>query len=164
MNPVTTEYVLTTKFQPGVTKQFGLKCRLKIQRMIMMMTTWVWSKNKMIKFWHLLVDSEEWENIKANNEDTEKMFEMKMDEIKTSVHGVRINVGKMRHFQFMLGAQMSKVQLIAIFANQEKLFFTGYSSSWSKFGKDKFLVCCSFTDHGFGRLHTGLDYNLTLNR
>ena len=34
---------------------------------------------------------------------------MKMEEIKTSVHDVRINVGKIRHFQFMLGAQMSKV-------------------------------------------------------
>ena len=57
-------------------------------------------------------DSEEWDAIKANNEDTEKMFEMKMDEIKTSVHDVRINVGKIRHFQFMLGAQMSKVHTI----------------------------------------------------
>ena len=57
-------------------------------------------------------DSEEWDAIKANNEDTEKIFEMKMDEIKTSVHDVRINVGKIRHFQFMLGAQMSKVHLI----------------------------------------------------
>jgi len=54
------------------------------------------------------MDSEEWENIKLNNEDTEKLFEMKMEEIKTSVHDVRINVGKTRHFQFMLGAQMSK--------------------------------------------------------
>lgn len=54
------------------------------------------------------MDSEEWDAIKANNEDTEKIFEMKMDEIKTSVHDVRINVGKIRHFQFMLGAQMSK--------------------------------------------------------
>jgi len=54
------------------------------------------------------MDSEEWEAIKANNEDTEEMFNMKMEEIKTSVHDVRINVGKIRHFQFMLGAQMSK--------------------------------------------------------
>merc|ERR1719317_1480844 len=60
--------------------------------MIMMMTTWILRSGK----------------LKANNEDTEEMFNMKMEEIKTSVHDVRINVGKIRHFQFMLGAQMSK--------------------------------------------------------
>lgn len=54
------------------------------------------------------MDSEEWERIKSNNEDTEELFNMKVEEIKTSVHDVRINVGKIRHFQFMLGAQMSK--------------------------------------------------------
>ena len=36
---------------------------------------------------------------------------MKMEEIKKLVHDVRINVGKIRHFQFMLGAYMSKVIL-----------------------------------------------------
>merc|ERR1719318_1048467 len=64
------------------------------------------------------MDSEEWDAIKANNEDTEQMFEMKMDEIKTSVHDVRINVGKIRHFQFMLGAQMSKAQIIKNLKNK----------------------------------------------
>merc|ERR1719315_241281 len=46
--------------------------------------------------------------IKENNEDTQSLYDMKMEDIKSSVHDVRINVGKMRHFQFMLGAQMSK--------------------------------------------------------
>eukprot|EP00092_Neocalanus_flemingeri_P004580 GFUD01004931.1.p1 GENE.GFUD01004931.1~~GFUD01004931.1.p1 ORF type:complete len:245 (+),score=48.80 GFUD01004931.1:259-993(+) len=68
------------------------------------------------------MDSEEWENIKKNNEDTESMFEMKIDEIKTSVHDVRINVGKMRHFQFMLGAQMSK-DTHQVGSNLEKINF-----------------------------------------
>jgi len=68
------------------------------------------------------MDSEEWDAIKANNEDTEQMFEMKMDEIKTSVHDVRINVGKIRHFQFMLGAQMSK-DTHQVDANFERINF-----------------------------------------
>ena len=37
---------------------------------------------------------------------------MKMEDIKTSVHDVRININKIRHSQYMLGAQMSKVQMI----------------------------------------------------
>jgi len=54
------------------------------------------------------IDSEEWDAIKGNNEDTEKIFDMKMEEIQTKIHDVRINVNKIRHNQFMLGAQMSK--------------------------------------------------------
>jgi len=54
------------------------------------------------------MDDEDWENVRANNEDTESLFDMKMEEIKGSVHDVRINMGKMRHFQFMISAQMSK--------------------------------------------------------
>ena len=57
-----------------------------------------------------LIDSEEWDAIKGNNEDTEKIFDMKMEEIQTKIHDVRINVNKIRHNQFMLGAQMSKVK------------------------------------------------------
>ena len=40
---------------------------------------------------------------------------MKMEEIKKLVHDVRINVGKIRHFQFMLGAHMSKVIVYPFF-------------------------------------------------
>jgi len=68
------------------------------------------------------MDSEEWDAIKANNEDTEKLFEMKMEDIKTSVHDVRINVGKIRHFQFMSGAQMSK-DAKQVGANLERINF-----------------------------------------
>ena len=60
----------------------------------------------------ILLDSEEWENIKGNNEDTLELFNMKMEDIKTSVHDVRININKIRHSQYMLGAQMSKVKMI----------------------------------------------------
>jgi len=54
------------------------------------------------------MEDEDWEEVRANNEDTESLFEMKMEDIKKSVHDVRISVGKMRHYQFMVGAQMSK--------------------------------------------------------
>ena len=42
------------------------------------------------------------------NEDTESLFELKVEDIKTSIHAVRMKVGKMRHFQFMRGGSMSK--------------------------------------------------------
>ena len=60
------------------------------------------------------MDDEDWEQIKKNNEDTEGLFDMKMEDIKKSVHDTRLNVGKIRHFQFMLGAQMSKVRIAII--------------------------------------------------
>merc|ERR1712226_1379298 len=53
-------------------------------------------------------DAEDWDKIKENDEDTQSLYEMKFDDIKNSVHDVRIHLGKMRHFQFMLGAQSSK--------------------------------------------------------
>lgn len=54
------------------------------------------------------MDSEELEEAKKRNEDTESLFEMKVEDIKTAISTVRIKVGKMRHFQWMLGAFMSK--------------------------------------------------------
>ena len=56
----------------------------------------------------LLLDPEDWDNMVKENEDTETLFELKVDDIKTSIHAVRMKVGKMRHFQFMRGGSMSK--------------------------------------------------------
>jgi len=53
-------------------------------------------------------DDEDWDKLKANNEDTQTLFDMKIEDVKTSVHDVRINVGKMRHFQFLRSTGMSK--------------------------------------------------------
>merc|ERR1712098_107935 len=69
-----------------------------------------------------MMDEEDWEEARQNNEDTEGLFDMKMEEIKTSVHDVRINIGKMRHFQFMISAQMSK-DSHQVSVNLEKINF-----------------------------------------
>merc|ERR1712226_285717 len=53
-------------------------------------------------------DPEDWDNMVKENEDTESLFELKVEDIKTSIHAVRMKVGKMRHFQFMRGGSMSK--------------------------------------------------------
>lgn len=53
------------------------------------------------------IDSEEMNEIKERNEDTEDLYDMKMEDIKDRVHKVRVNVGKMRHFQYMQSADMS---------------------------------------------------------
>lgn len=66
------------------------------------------------------IDSEEMEEMRGRNEDTEKMFEMKVEDIKTSIHQVRTKVGKMRHFQWMLGAFMSK-DINQVESNMEKI-------------------------------------------
>lgn len=54
------------------------------------------------------LDDDDWDKIRENDEDTVTVYEMKVEDIKTKVHDVRIHLGKMRHFQFMLGAQSSK--------------------------------------------------------
>ena len=46
--------------------------------------------------------------MKGRNEDTETMFDMKSDQIKNFIHTIRLNLGKVKHFQFMQGADMSR--------------------------------------------------------
>jgi len=53
-------------------------------------------------------DPDAWEDIKSHNEDTESLFNMGIEEIKSSVHMVRLQINKMRHYFFMNAAQMSK--------------------------------------------------------
>jgi len=53
-------------------------------------------------------DAGDWENIKNNNEDTDTLFQMSVEEIKSSIHLVRMQLNKMRHHFFMNAAQMSK--------------------------------------------------------
>ena len=52
--------------------------------------------------------------MKGRNEDTETMFEMKTADIKNFIHTIRLNLGKVKHFQFMQGADMSRVRLLVI--------------------------------------------------
>jgi len=54
------------------------------------------------------IESYEMKEMIDRNEDTETMFDMKIEDIKESVHTTRVNLGKMRHFQFMHSADMSK--------------------------------------------------------
>ena len=56
------------------------------------------------------IDADDWESIRGNNEDTESLFSMKVEEIKSSVHMVRLNINKIRHFFFMHSGSMSKVK------------------------------------------------------
>ena len=60
------------------------------------------------------IDADDWESIRGNNEDTESLFSMKVEEIKSSVHMVRLNINKIRHFFFMHAGQMSKVCLTCL--------------------------------------------------
>ena len=55
------------------------------------------------------IDADDWEDIRSHNEDTESLFNMGVDEIKTSIHVVRLNINKMRHYFYMNAAHMSKV-------------------------------------------------------
>ena len=60
------------------------------------------------------IDTEEWDKMKELNEDTMSMFEMKVDDIKTMLHTIRLKINKIRHFFFMHSGSMSKVPREAI--------------------------------------------------
>ena len=47
--------------------------------------------------------------MEGRNEDTESMFDMTLQDIRTFISTTRLNLGKIRHFQFMQGADASKV-------------------------------------------------------
>jgi len=51
---------------------------------------------------------DEWDKMKELNEDTMSMFEMKVDDIKTMLHTIRLKINKIRHFFFMHSGSMSK--------------------------------------------------------
>ena len=55
------------------------------------------------------MEEDDWEKIKAVGDDTEKLFDMTVEEIQNTVHSVRIRVNKIRHGSYLLGAHMSKV-------------------------------------------------------
>ena len=56
------------------------------------------------------IDTDEWDKMKELNEDTMSMFEMKVDDIKTMLHTIRLKINKIRHFFFMHSGSMSKVE------------------------------------------------------
>jgi len=53
-------------------------------------------------------DSEEFKDMKGRNEDTEALYEVKIENIKKSLHDVRINLGKAKHVQFLMSSDMSR--------------------------------------------------------
>ena len=54
-------------------------------------------------------DSEEWNDIRERNEDTESLYEMATGDLKAYMQSVRLKLGKVKHYQFMQGADMSRV-------------------------------------------------------
>ena len=76
-----------------------------------------------------VLDSEELKHLEENNEDTEDLFDMKMEDIKTFIHNVRLNIGKIQHIQSVLAAQKSKVSLEGHLVNIFFTLFSGYTSS-----------------------------------
>ena len=56
------------------------------------------------------MEEDDWEKIKAVGDETEKLFDMTVEEIQNTVHSVRIRVNKIRHGSYLLGAHMSKVE------------------------------------------------------
>jgi len=68
------------------------------------------------------MEEEDWEKIKAVGDDTEKLFDMTVEEIQNTVHSVRIRVNKIRHGSYLLGAHMSK-DTNQVLANLERINF-----------------------------------------
>ena len=54
-------------------------------------------------------ESEEWNEIKDRNEDTENLYDMASNDLKNYIHTIRLSMGKIKHYQFMQGADMSRV-------------------------------------------------------
>lgn len=54
------------------------------------------------------IDSEEWNDIRERNEDTESLYDMATGDLKEYMHSVRLKLGQVKHYQFMQGADMSR--------------------------------------------------------
>lgn len=54
------------------------------------------------------IDSEEMKEMEERNEDTETLFDMAMKDVRSFLSNTRNNLGRVRHFQFMQGADTSK--------------------------------------------------------
>ena len=48
--------------------------------------------------------------MEERNEDTETLFDMAMKDVRSFLSTTRNNLGRVRHFQFMQGADTSKVR------------------------------------------------------
>jgi len=68
------------------------------------------------------MEEDDWEKIKAVGDETEKLFDMTVEEIQNTVHSVRIRVNKIRHGSYLLGAHMSK-DTNQVLANLERINF-----------------------------------------
>ena len=61
------------------------------------------------------------------NIDYESVFDMKVEDIKSSVHATRGNLGKIKHFQHSKGADMSKVSVNSENSNSDEHYNSGHS-------------------------------------
>ena len=61
-----------------------------------------------------ITESEEMKEMEERNEDTETLFEMTLKDVRNYISATRLNLGKVRHFQFMQGADASKVPLLQV--------------------------------------------------
>ena len=68
------------------------------------------------------IDTDEWDHMKELNEDTMSMFEMKVDDIKTMLHTIRLKINRIRHFFFMHSGAMSKVTTMLMNLPRNTLF------------------------------------------
>lgn len=66
--------------------------------------------------------------MEERNEDTERMFEMAMKDVRSFLSATRTNLGRVRHFQFMQGADVSKVRDLAL--TEIIIFSPGHSQCY----------------------------------
>jgi len=71
------------------------------------------------------LDDDDLEIMRQGNEAEAGFFDMAVDEIKSTMQSVRIQIGKMRHFQMMFGASMNADSHHAI-SNMEKINFWSF--------------------------------------
>lgn len=66
------------------------------------------------------IEDDDWKEMVGRNEDTESLFDVKVDDVKTFLHNIRVSLGKIRHFQLMLGADYSS-DTNQVRANMDKI-------------------------------------------
>ena len=91
----------------------------------------------------------------GRNEDYETIFDMKVEDIKESVHTTRINLGKMKHFQFMQSADMSRVGIYYSFLTHDLINTPGHPPCQLKHGDHQLLVPGAPGHDGLSGVHTG---------
>ena len=88
----------------------------------------------------ICLDSDELEEMRGRNEDYETIFDMKVEDIKESIHTTRNNLGKTRHYQLMAGADMSQVVKTLSLSTTFVLTHSGHKPCKVEHGGDQLLV------------------------